>query len=105
MFSFTDFAVSDILFLLIVLSAFVIFDASERVYFPADQRHTIGSYSRSRLPDSICSGTASGGRSRSFRLEEALSRFDALRMRCGHINYSLVAVGPDPFKSNGELAA
>ena len=55
--------------------------------------HTIGSYSRSRLSDSISSDTPSSGRSRSFHMEQALSRFDALRMPSGSIYCPLVAMG------------
>ena len=58
-FSFTDFTVSDILFLLVFLSALVIFDASKTMHCAARKCHTIGSYSRSRLSDSISSNTVS----------------------------------------------
>ena len=75
------------------------------VHCAARQRHTTGSYCRSRLSDSISSGTVSSGRSRSFRMEQALSRFDALCLPSAFIYYPLVAVGQNPFKSNGELAA
>lgn len=74
------------------------------MYFPANQRHALGGYSRSRLPDSTSSGTASSGRGRSFRMEQALSGFDALRMPSGAICYPLVAVGQNAFKSNKHLA-
>ena len=104
-FSFTDFTVSDILFLLLSLSAFVIFDASEQCTSRPSKRHTIGSHCCSRLSDSISSDTISSGWSRSFRMEQALSRFDALCMPSGSVYYPLVAVGQNPFKSNGELAA
>ena len=104
-FSFTDFTVSDILFLLLSLSAFVIFDASEQCTSRPGSVTLLARCCRSRLSDSISSGTASSGRGRSFRMEQALSRFDALRMPSGSIYYPLVAVGQNPFKSNGELAA
>ena len=92
-FSFTDFTVSDILFLLLSSLRFCDFRCLGTVHFAARQRHTIGSYCCSRLSDSISSGTVSSGRSRSFRMEQALSRFDALCMPSGSIYYPLVAVG------------
>ena len=104
-FSLADFTISDILFLLIFLSAFVIFDAAEKCDSAARQRHTTGSYCRSRLSDTISSGTVSSGRSHSFRMEQALSRLNALCMPSGFVCYPLVAVGWNPFKSNGEFAA
>ncbi len=104
-FSFTDFTVSDILFLLTFSLCFVIFDSSEAVHFAARQGYTIVSYCCSCLSDSISSGTVSSGGSRSFRMEQALSRLDALCMPCGSVYHPLVAVGSNPFKSNSELAA
>ena len=92
-FSFTDFTVSDILFLLLSLSALVITDGLESVYVAARQGHTVGSYSRASLPDPIRSGTASSSRSRSFRLDQALSRFNLLCISRGSICSPVVALG------------
>ena len=59
---------------------FGIFRCLRAVHFAPKQHHTIGSYCWFRLFDSIRSDTTSSGWSCSFRLEQALSRFDTLRM-------------------------
>ena len=104
-FSFTDFTVSDILLLLLSLSAFVLFDATGQCTSRPKQHHTIGSYCWFRLFDSIRSDTPSSGWSCSFCMEQALSRFDTLYMPSASAYCPLVDMGQKPFKSNGELAA
>ena len=76
-FSLADFTISDILFLLILLSAFVICRCRGKMPFAARQRHTDRCYCRSRLSDSLSGFTVRSGWSSSFRVGQALSRFDA----------------------------
>lgn len=103
MFSFTDFAVSDVLFLLIVLSALTIFDCSEQCTSRPISvtllavTVALGCLTRLAAAPLAVAGAVHFAWSKRYR---DLTHYVCLVVIC----YPLVAVGQNAFKSNKHLA-